>query len=148
MFRSAENKPIEGIIKHRYSDFIVQEIREDGSTVEFTPLPPPSAAEEKPAAPEVIHISKQQYAELATLLGEETSNQFRDYIDEINAGTRPRGSLFKTPFNVEEKEHRRQVHHFFKKTLMLFETHVAEVDLEAAETPSAEKQESGEAAQT
>ncbi|KAL1918034.1 uncharacterized protein VTP21DRAFT_3300 [Calcarisporiella thermophila] len=98
-----------GVIKQRYSDFIVNEVDQDGQVVYLTQLTPPELAVEKDedqtrASPEEIS------ADMKKVLDDETIVLLHKLLE--SNGSDPTFVLTKP---VEDKQKRTEIHNFFKK---------------------------------
>ncbi|KCV68458.1 hypothetical protein H696_04752 [Fonticula alba] len=147
LYISSDLPPIPGLIKYRYSDFIVNEIAEDGTVIRVTEMKPlcdevpaaaaaaaaaapPEAAASEPAAaaPEATPAAPAGPSEdaqaglafLSRLLGEDILAELK----EMNAAaesdpTLKRTTHFKAP---EDKDDRRQLHKAVRDALPRLET--------------------------
>ncbi|CAM8930790.1 unnamed protein product [Rhodiola kirilowii] len=113
-----------GILKQRYSDFIVNEVDLDGNVVRLTSLdPPPELIED-----EQVTLSDQQNKsydseiELFTSLsGACDAEKLKGLIDQINLGTEDGASpIVLSP--TSDKLHRTAVHNFFKEKMKFLVT--------------------------
>ncbi|CAM8925068.1 unnamed protein product [Rhodiola kirilowii] len=113
-----------GILKQRYSDFIVNEVDLDGNVVRLTSLdPPPELIED-----EQVTLSDQQNKsydseiELFTSLsGAYDAEKLKGLIDQINLGTEDGASpIVLSP--TSDKLHRTAVHNFFKEKMKFLVT--------------------------
>jgi len=85
-FMSEDNVEIKCTVKHRYSDFIVNEIDEQGNVVWFPKGPQDLSAFEKPqedAANIDASIPEGSLAKLKELLSEEDFTNFTNYLSDL-----------------------------------------------------------------
>jgi len=138
-YLSPGNVTIQCAIKHRFSDFIVNEIDEHGQVIWFSPErdlqkwkrggpeePKPvegGAGEEQkePAEEAKIGLDEQQMEELKKLLSEEDFTKFNEYLEGVNEGAIEKTTLFTCEENIEDKGRRSAIHVLFKAT-PVFET--------------------------
>ncbi|KAM7511824.1 hypothetical protein LguiB_010699 [Lonicera macranthoides] len=113
-----------GILKQRYSDFIVNEVDLDGNVVHLTSLDaPPEMVEE-----EEVKISDQQNKSYTSeiesfraLAGDYNAESLKALIDEINSAGENNGTpIILSPSS--DKSHRTAIHNFFKENLKFLVT--------------------------
>ncbi|XP_012855128.1 PREDICTED: multisubstrate pseudouridine synthase 7 isoform X2 [Erythranthe guttata] len=114
-----------GILKQRYSDFIVNEVDMDGNVVHLTSLeaPPSEAAGEKKE--KVADQLEKDYASeiesFRTLVGDSDAEKLKFFIDQISSGVKTNDeSIVLSPSS--DKTHRTAVHNFFKERLKFLVT--------------------------
>ncbi|KNA14157.1 hypothetical protein SOVF_110110 isoform A [Spinacia oleracea] len=113
-----------GILKQRYSDFIVNEVDLDGNVVHLTSLHlPPEMAEKKEEV--VAEQSDKSYTEeiesFRSLAGDADADRLKELIEKISTGAEHDGSpLVLSPSS--DKVHRTAVHNFFKEKLKFLVT--------------------------
>lgn len=113
-----------GILKQRYSDFIVNEVDLDGNVVHLTSLVAPAEiAEEKE-----IKITDQPDRSYATeiesfraLAGDSDADSLKAFIDQINSGSEDSVAHI-TLSPSSDKSHRTAMHNFFKEKLKFLVT--------------------------
>ncbi|CDW87747.1 trna pseudouridine synthase [Stylonychia lemnae] len=142
-FMSAENTQIPCVIKHRFSDFIVNEIDEFGNVVWFTPetdlqkwrkgAPTNADGEVTVSAEEQKQMEIEQEQQelvfpdeklekLKILIPESDYIRFIDYLQRIREGSYERTEIFVFENSIEDKAKRSAVHQFFKNEATVFET--------------------------
>uniref|UniRef100_A0A7N0UDF1 TRUD domain-containing protein n=1 Tax=Kalanchoe fedtschenkoi TaxID=63787 RepID=A0A7N0UDF1_KALFE len=113
-----------GILKQRYSDFIVHEVDLEGNVVRLTSLlPPPELMVE-----EQVKLSDQpnqnwdsEIQLFESLAGACDAEKLKGYIDQINLGTEDGASpIVLAPSS--DKSHRTAVHNFFKEKMKFLVT--------------------------
>ncbi|XP_021773181.1 pseudouridylate synthase 7 homolog [Chenopodium quinoa] len=113
-----------GILKQRYSDFIVNEVDLDGNVVHLTSLHvSPELAENKEEI--VAEQSDKSYTEeiesFRLLVGDADADRLKEMIEKINAGVdHDISPLVLSPSS--DKVHRTAVHNFFKEKLKFLVT--------------------------
>ncbi|KAL7157781.1 hypothetical protein ABFS83_02G099900 [Erythranthe nasuta] len=114
-----------GILKQRYSDFIVNEVDMDGNVVHLTSLeaPPSEVAGEK--KDKVSDQLEKDYApeieSFRTLVGDSDAENLKLFIDQISSGVKTNDeSIVLSPSS--DKTHRTAVHNFFKERLKFLVT--------------------------
>lgn len=113
-----------GILKQRYSDFIVNEVDLDGNVVHLTSLHvPPELADKKEE--NVAEQSDKSYTEeiesFRSLVGEADADRLKEFIEKIVSGAEHDVSpLVLSPSS--DKVHRTAVHNFFKEKLKFLVT--------------------------
>ncbi|KAL7120130.1 hypothetical protein ACP275_02G104600 [Erythranthe tilingii] len=114
-----------GILKQRYSDFIVNEVDMDGNVVHLTSLeaPPSEVAGEKKE--KVSDQLEKDYApeieSFRTLVGDSDAEKLKIFIDQISSGVKTNDeSIVLSPSS--DKTHRTAVHNFFKERLKFLVT--------------------------
>ncbi|KAK4410846.1 Pseudouridylate synthase 7 [Sesamum angolense] len=113
-----------GILKQRYSDFIVNEVDLDGNVVHLTSLEAPSEiAEEKKE--KLVDLLDKDYSptieSFRALAGESDAEKLKDFINQIASGVNKHDEfILLSP--CSDKSHRAVVHNFFKESLKLFVT--------------------------
>ncbi|KAK4739086.1 hypothetical protein R3W88_002783 [Solanum pinnatisectum] len=113
-----------GILKQRYSDFIVNEVDLDENVVHLTSLEAPKECSENKA----VNISDQLNRSYATeiesfrsLAGHSDADKLKAFIDELNSGADVSDeSIVLSPSS--DKSHRTAIHNFFKERLKFLVT--------------------------
>ncbi|KAE8653624.1 hypothetical protein Csa_007328 [Cucumis sativus] len=106
-----------GILKQRYSDFIVNEVDTDGNVVHLTSLDaPPEIVSE--SGPTIVHSTSQSYASeielFRSLAGDSDAEILEIFLKQINSGVND--DILPIVFSPDtDKTHRTAVHNFFKK---------------------------------
>lgn len=108
-----------GILKQRYSDFIVNEVDLDDNVVHLTSLePPPQISEEKaaevPDQPDKNYDTELEF--FRTIAGDKDAETLKTFLDQIS--TDPEvcdESVILSPSS--DKAHRTAIHNFFKERL-------------------------------
>ncbi|XP_074292662.1 uncharacterized protein LOC141619546 isoform X2 [Silene latifolia] len=114
-----------GILKQRYSDFIVNEVDLDGNVVRLTSLSVPPELEEKKEEKVVEVLDKEYTSEIEDfrLLVGADADRLKEYIEQINSGNvGDIDPLVLSPSS--DKSHRTAVHNFFKEKLKFLVTDV------------------------
>ncbi|KAH9611437.1 hypothetical protein KSS87_000168 [Heliosperma pusillum] len=115
-----------GILKQRYSDFIVNEVDLDGNVVRLTSLSVPAELEEKKEEKVVEVLDKSYTSEIEdfrSLVGNTDADRLKEYIEQINSGNvGDIDPLVLSPSS--DKSHRTAVHTFFKEKLKFLVTDV------------------------
>ncbi|XP_038878533.1 pseudouridylate synthase 7 homolog isoform X3 [Benincasa hispida] len=106
-----------GILKQRYSDFIVNEVDTDGNVVHLTSLdaPPEIFSESRPT---IVHSTSESYASeiesFRSLAGDSDAEILKAFLKQINSGVDD--GISPIVFSPDtDKTHRTAVHNFFKK---------------------------------
>ncbi|CAH9125170.1 unnamed protein product [Cuscuta epithymum] len=113
-----------GILKQRYSDFIVNEVDPEGIVVHLTSLDAPlELCEEKEI--KVTNPPDKSYASeiesFRSLAGESDADMLKDFIDKICSGVNVSDEyILLSPSS--DKSHRTEIHNFFKERLKLLVT--------------------------
>ncbi|KZV54416.1 pseudouridylate synthase 7 [Dorcoceras hygrometricum] len=108
-----------GILKHRYSDFIVNEVDLDGNIVRLTSLDaPPEITEEK--REKTCDLLAKDYAleieKFRVLAGDIDAEKLKAFIDQVSSNVGASNeSIVLSPSS--DKSHRTAVHNFFKEKL-------------------------------
>jgi len=139
---SEGNVVIQCAIKHRFTDFIVNEIDEAGQVVWFQyerdlqkwkigaaapqePKPegeePAKEGQQEEAKAEPLALEEAKLKEFQGLVSAKEFKRFTDYLDGINDGSVEKSSLFTFEDSIEDKNLRSAIHMLFKST-PLFET--------------------------
>ncbi|TYK28792.1 pseudouridylate synthase 7-like protein isoform X1 [Cucumis melo var. makuwa] len=106
-----------GILKQRYSDFIVNEVDTDGNVVHLTSLDaPPEIVSE--SGPTIVHSTSQSYVSeielFRSLAGDSDAEILETFLKQINSGAND--DISPIVFSPDtSKTHRTAVHNFFKK---------------------------------
>ncbi|XP_019161541.1 PREDICTED: multisubstrate pseudouridine synthase 7 [Ipomoea nil] len=113
-----------GILKQRYSDFIVNEVDLDGNVVHLTSLDAPlEILEEKEV--KVTDQPDKSYAteveSFRSLAGDSDADKLKDFIDKISSGVDVSDEYI-TLSPSSNKSHRTDIHNFFKEKLKLLVT--------------------------
>lgn len=129
---------IQCAIKHRFTDFIVNEIDEAGQVVWFhyerdlqkwkkgaaTQDPKPEEAakdEQEESKAEPLALEEAKLKEFQGLVSAKEYKRFSEYLDGINDGSIEKASVFTFEESIEDKNLRSAIHMLFKST-PLFET--------------------------
>ncbi|XP_037472825.1 pseudouridylate synthase 7 homolog [Triticum dicoccoides] len=118
-----------GVLKHRYSDFIVHEVARDGSVVRLTSLDLPDqcvdAKEEEKAAPAADADHSKALESFSGLCGEADCRALRGLLEKVAAGGE--GEFSPVMLSPDaDKGHRSEVHNFFKKNFKFLVTDTVE----------------------
>uniref|UniRef100_A0ACD5U0Y1 Uncharacterized protein n=1 Tax=Avena sativa TaxID=4498 RepID=A0ACD5U0Y1_AVESA len=118
-----------GVLKHRYSDFIVNEVARDGSVVRLTSFDLPAecveAKEEDKAAPSADADHSQALESFSGLCGEADCRALKGLIEKVAAG----GESDLSPLILSpdaDKAHRSEVHNFFRNNFKFLVTDTVE----------------------
>ncbi|KAM0951860.1 putative tRNA pseudouridine(13) synthase [Dioscorea sansibarensis] len=118
-----------GVLKHRYSDFIVNEVDLDGKIVHLSSFDlPPEFSEDK--APEKNpHSSDKDYSReieaFRSLSGEVDAESLRDFLEKIvDSEANDVAPILLSPDS--DKSHRAEVHNFFKRNFKFLVTDTVE----------------------
>ncbi|KAK9293195.1 hypothetical protein L1049_021184 [Liquidambar formosana] len=113
-----------GILKQRYSDFIVNEVDSDGNVVHLTSLDAPSKIVEEKETKLSDQSSKSYTSEIESfrsLTGDSDAECLKAFIDQISSGVKDSVSpIVLSPSS--DKSHRTAVHNFFKEKLKFLVT--------------------------
>ncbi|VAH09077.1 unnamed protein product [Triticum turgidum subsp. durum] len=118
-----------GVLKHRYSDFIVHEVARDGSVVRLTSLDLPDqcvdAKEEEKAAPAADADHSKALESFSGLCGEADCHALRGLLEKVAAGGE--GEFLPVMLSPDaDKAHRSEVHNFFKRNFKFLVTDTVE----------------------
>ncbi|XP_020212407.1 multisubstrate pseudouridine synthase 7 [Cajanus cajan] len=119
-----------GILKQRYSDFIVNEVARDGTVVQLSTL---DAPEEEPESfqengtntSDAVVSYASQIESFKSLAGESDAVLLEEFISKINAG----GEDSVSPIVLSpdsDKSHRKAMHNFFKENFKFLVTDVVD----------------------
>ncbi|XP_062084512.1 multisubstrate pseudouridine synthase 7 [Humulus lupulus] len=117
-----------GVLKQRYSDFIVNEVDTDGNVVHLTSMdaPPEEIAEEIKTETEANDASSKSYTSefesFRSLAGDSDAERFEAFMSQINSGD---GKESVSPIVLSpdsDKLHRTAMHNFFKKNFKFLVT--------------------------
>ncbi|RLN29281.1 multisubstrate pseudouridine synthase 7 isoform X1 [Panicum miliaceum] len=118
-----------GVLKHRYSDFIVHEVARDGTLVQLTSFDLPTECvdvkEEEKAAPSADADHSQTLESFRALCGDADCEALRGLLERVAAG----GDSAVSPVILSpdaDKAHRSDVHNFFKKNFKFLVTDTVE----------------------
>ncbi|KAL6609680.1 hypothetical protein ACP70R_039649 [Stipagrostis hirtigluma subsp. patula] len=118
-----------GVLKHRYSDFIVHEVARDGATVRLTSFDLPTECvdvkEEEKAAPKADADHSQALEAFRALCVDADCDALRGLLERMAAG----GDSDVSPVILSpdaDKAHRSEVHNFFKKNFKFLVTDTVE----------------------
>ncbi|CAL4908998.1 unnamed protein product [Urochloa decumbens] len=118
-----------GVLKHRYSDFIVHEVARDGTVVKLTSFDLPTECvdvkEEEKAAPAADADHSQALESFRALCGDADCDALRGLLERVAAG----GDSDVSPVILSpdaDKAHRSDVHNFFKKNFKFLVTDTVE----------------------
>ncbi|KAL8470630.1 hypothetical protein ACS0TY_033256 [Phlomoides rotata] len=113
-----------GILKLRYSDFIVNEVDLDGDVVHLTSLeaPPEIADEKKESIADLLNKDNATEIEsFRALAGDSGAENLKKFIDQIGSGVTSNDESFVLSPS-SDKSYRTAVHNFFKERLKFFVT--------------------------
>ncbi|KAL4035777.1 hypothetical protein IC575_004484 [Cucumis melo] len=107
-----------GILKQRYSDFIVNEVDTDGNVVHLTSLDAPPEVIVSESGPTIVHSTSQSYVSeielFRSLAGDSDAEILETFLKQINSGAND--DISPIVFSPDtSKTHRTAVHNFFKK---------------------------------
>ncbi|PON73871.1 Pseudouridine synthase [Parasponia andersonii] len=117
-----------GVLKQRYSDFIVKEVDTDGNVVHLTSLdaPPEEVKTAGVNRSETNEVGSKSYTSeiesFRCLSGDSDAERFEAFINQINSGA---GEESITPIVLSpdsDKSHRTAMHNFFKKNFKFLVT--------------------------
>ncbi|KAL6841515.1 hypothetical protein ACP4OV_028658 [Aristida adscensionis] len=117
-----------GVLKHRYSDFIVHEVARDGATVRLTSFDLPTECvdvKEEKAAPSADADHSQALESFRALCGGADCDALRGLLERVAAG----GDSDVSPVILSpdaDKAHRSEVHNFFKRNFKFLVTDTVE----------------------
>ncbi|KQK05495.1 pseudouridylate synthase 7 homolog [Brachypodium distachyon] len=118
-----------GVLKHRYSDFIVHEVARDGSVVRLTSFDLPDECvdvkEEEKAAPPADADHSQALESFHALSTDADCDALKGLLERVSAG----GDSGFSPVILSpdaDKAHRSEVHNFFKKNFKFLVTDTVE----------------------
>ncbi|KAM0824465.1 hypothetical protein ACQ4PT_070182 [Festuca glaucescens] len=128
-FTSSSLLGFRGVLKRRYSDFIVHEVARDGSVVRLTSLDLPDECvepkEEEKAAPSADADHSQALEKFSGLCGEADCSAVRGLIEKAAAGGE--GDFPPVILSPDaDKAHRSEVHGFFKNNFKFLVTDTVE----------------------
>uniref|UniRef100_A0ACD5T8N9 Uncharacterized protein n=1 Tax=Avena sativa TaxID=4498 RepID=A0ACD5T8N9_AVESA len=128
-FTSSSLPGFRGVLKHRYSDFIVNEVARDGSVVRLTSFDLPAecveAKEEDKAAPSADADHSQALESFSALCGEADCRALRGLIEKVAAaGGDDFSPVILSP--DADKAHRSEVHNFFRNNFKFLVTDTVE----------------------
>ncbi|XP_024017328.1 multisubstrate pseudouridine synthase 7 [Morus notabilis] len=113
-----------GILKQRYSDFIVNEVDTDGNVVHLTSLDAPPETREETRTETIDAGTKSYTSEIESfrcLAGDSDAESLEALINQINSG----GGEEVSPIVLSpssDKSHRTEIHNFFKKNFKFLVT--------------------------
>lgn len=116
-----------GILKQRYSDFIVNEVDLDGNVVHLTSLEVPQELVEKIEERENVAVqSDKSYTDeiesFRSLAGDSDADRLKEFIDKINSGA-SEDEIQQVVLSPScDKPHRTAMHNFFKEKLKFLVT--------------------------
>nr|CAB3503214.1 unnamed protein product [Digitaria exilis] len=118
-----------GVLKHRYSDFIVHEVARDGTIVQLTSFDLPTECvdvkEEEKAAPSADADHSQALELFRALCGDADCDALRGFLERVAAGGD--GDVSPVILSADaDKAHRSEVHNFFKKNFKFLVTDTVE----------------------
>ncbi|CAA6658521.1 unnamed protein product [Spirodela intermedia] len=118
-----------GILKHRYADFIVNEVDCDGNVIRLTSFDVPEEGVEA-VEEEEQHPDDSDYGDkiqmFRSITGEEDAELLRGLLARISSGE-AHDDAFIVLSPDADKVHRTEVHNFFKKNMRSLITDVVEV---------------------
>ncbi|KAI3687206.1 hypothetical protein L1987_80900 [Smallanthus sonchifolius] len=113
-----------GILKQRYSDFVVNEVDLDGNVVHLTSLEAPTEIAEEPETKMTDQLNGNYGTEIQSfraLAGDSDANYLKEFIDKIGSDVEDGAtSIVLSPSS--DKVHRTEVHNFFKERLKFLVT--------------------------
>ncbi|XP_051146896.1 multisubstrate pseudouridine synthase 7 isoform X1 [Andrographis paniculata] len=113
-----------GILKQRYSDFIVNEVDLDGNIVHLTSLEAPSEVVEDKKE-KVVDLLGRDYApeieSFKALVGDSDAEKLKSFTDQIVSGENANNDCIVLSPN-SDKSHRTAIHNFFKEKLKFLVT--------------------------
>ncbi|KAG5626342.1 hypothetical protein H5410_011560 [Solanum commersonii] len=113
-----------GILKQRYSDFIVNEVDLDENVVHLTSLEAPKECSENKAVNISDQLNRSYVTEIESfrsLAGNSDADKLKAFIDELNSGADVSDeSIVLSPSS--DKSHRTAIHNFFKERLKFLVT--------------------------
>ncbi|KAK3135128.1 hypothetical protein QOZ80_5BG0414940 [Eleusine coracana subsp. coracana] len=119
----------QGVLKHRYSDFIVNEVARDGALVRLSSFDLPTecvdVTEAEKAAPSADADHSQTLESFRVLCGDADCNALRGLLERMSAG----GDSDVSPVILSpdaDKAHRSEVHNFFKTNFKFLVTDTVE----------------------
>ncbi|CAI2361379.1 unnamed protein product [Moneuplotes crassus] len=138
-----DNTPIlNGVVKHRYSDFVVNEIDPEGTiatisretdVVKEIEILEKSKEENKKEegdpseqGPKKIQVTEEAKAVISEVLPEE-GDRLLEHIRKINEGLCERTEELALD-HIEDKERRTKVHHLFRNHISDFDTYTKQID--------------------
>uniref|UniRef100_A0A0D3G9L4 TRUD domain-containing protein n=1 Tax=Oryza barthii TaxID=65489 RepID=A0A0D3G9L4_9ORYZ len=118
-----------GVLKHRYSDFIVHEVARDGSVARLTSFDLPDecvdVSEEDKAAPSADADHSQALESFRALCGDADCDALKGLLEKASAGAEADVSpVILSP--DADKAHRSEVHNFFKRSFKFLVTDTVE----------------------
>ncbi|KOM52951.1 hypothetical protein LR48_Vigan09g161000 [Vigna angularis] len=119
-----------GVLKQRYSDFIVNEVDRDGTVVKLTSLDAPeeepeSVQENGTNTSDTVVSYASRIESFKSLAGEPDAILLEEFINKINAGGEDSFSpIVLSPDS--DKSHRKAVHNFFKENFKFLVTDVVD----------------------
>ncbi|ESW19147.1 hypothetical protein PHAVU_006G100200 [Phaseolus vulgaris] len=119
-----------GILKQRYSDFIVNEVDRDGAVVQLSSLDAPeeeleSVQENGTNTSDTVVSYASRIEAFKILAGEPDAILLEEFVNKINAG----GEVSVSPIVLSpdsDKSHRKAVHNFFKENFKFLVTDVVD----------------------
>ncbi|KAI3506310.1 hypothetical protein L1887_28667 [Cichorium endivia] len=113
-----------GILKQRYSDFVVNEVDLDGNVVHLTSLDAPMEITDEHESKTTDQQNGDHCSEIESfraLVGDSDANSLKEFIDKINSNDEDGvTSIVLSPSS--DKVHRTAVHNFFKERLKFLVT--------------------------
>ncbi|KAI3691248.1 hypothetical protein L2E82_49509 [Cichorium intybus] len=113
-----------GILKQRYSDFVVNEVDLDGNVVHLTSLDAPMEIADEHESKTTDQQNGDHCSEIESfraLVGDSDANSLKEFIDKINSNDEDGvTSIVLSPSS--DKVHRTAVHNFFKERLKFLVT--------------------------
>ncbi|WVZ99174.1 hypothetical protein U9M48_044508, partial [Paspalum notatum var. saurae] len=118
-----------GVLKHRYSDFIVHEVARDGAIVQLTSFDLPTECvdvkEEEKVAPAADADHSQALESFRALCGDADCEALRGLLERVSAGGD--GDVLPVILSPDaDKAHRSEVHNFFKRSFKFLVTDTVE----------------------
>ncbi|KAL8265860.1 hypothetical protein R6Q59_003204 [Mikania micrantha] len=112
-----------GILKQRYSDFVVNEVDLDGNIVHLTSLEAPTEIAKEPETKTIDQLNGNYGTEIESfraLAGDSDANCLKEFLDQISTDAEDATSIVLSPSS--DKVHRTAVHNFFKERLKFLVT--------------------------
>ncbi|XP_049412425.1 multisubstrate pseudouridine synthase 7 [Solanum stenotomum] len=113
-----------GILKQRYSDFIVNEVDLDENVVHLTSLEAPKECSENKAVNISDQLNRSYVTEIESfrsLAGNSDADKLKAFIDELNSGADVSDESIVLS-SSSDKSHRTAIHNFFKERLKFLVT--------------------------
>ncbi|KAL8200162.1 hypothetical protein R6Q57_011501 [Mikania cordata] len=112
-----------GILKQRFSDFVVNEVDLDGNIVHLSSLEAPTEIAKEPETKKTDQLNGNYGTEIESfraLVGDSDANCLKEFLDQISTNAEDATSIVLSPSS--DKVHRTAVHTFFKERLKFLVT--------------------------